>query len=215
MTKSTISLRLIAVFFVFLFAYLFLLGRIGMPLAHDSFDPLVMRDTCLLLSALIDRGVSFKDLVVEAMKHLEGPTQFVLMNLYCLGIQDAFPLTPATMQFPNTVLGIMAAAFAFSVDSNNVRYANGLSYGDCFGAHALVRCGSQVNSILQYVGLITPLFYDLFSCKTHDRTKITPVSHPGSALASGVSILEFGLAIIFSFRGTLLHIKRQRGRYAP
>ncbi len=47
------------------------------------------------------------------MKHLEGPTQFVLMNLYAMGIGDSFPLTPTTMQFPNTVLGIMAAVFAF------------------------------------------------------------------------------------------------------
>lgn len=84
-----------------------------MPLAHDFFDPLVMRDTCLVAAVLIDRGTPFSQLIVEAMKHLEGPLQFAVMNLYCLAIRDAFPLTPATMQFPNTVLGFVAAIFAF------------------------------------------------------------------------------------------------------
>lgn len=104
---------LAAGFFVLVFAYLFLLGRIGMPLAHDFFDPLVMRDTGLLVPALIERGAPLSTFLVEAMKHLEGPIQFLIMASYALGIGDAFPLTPATMQFPNTLLVLFAAAFAF------------------------------------------------------------------------------------------------------
>lgn len=100
-------------FFLLISGYLFFLGRIGLPLAHDFSDPLCMRDTSLVVSALLDRGTSFTVLTMEAMKHLEGVTQFVLMSLYCMGIGDGFPLTPATMQFPNTVVGIVACVFTF------------------------------------------------------------------------------------------------------
>lgn len=100
-------------FFVLIFAYLFLLGRIGIPLAHDFYDSVVYRDTCLLVPALLEQGAPLSALLVEAMKHLEGPTQFLIMNLYTLGIRDAFPLAPATMRFPNTLLVLIGSSFAF------------------------------------------------------------------------------------------------------
>ena len=100
-------------FFLLVSAYLWLLGRVGAPLAHDYFDSLVMRDTCLVVPALIDRGAPLPAFIVEAMKHLEGPLVFLLMNLYVMAIRDVFPLTPATMYFLNTVLGLIASVFAF------------------------------------------------------------------------------------------------------
>ncbi|MEW6138678.1 MAG: hypothetical protein AB1733_10635 [Thermodesulfobacteriota bacterium] len=113
-TKQAEIVKVVS-FFLLVFAHLWLLGRIGVPLAHDYFDSVVMRDTCLLVAAFIERGAVVSASIVEAMKHIEGPLVFVLMNLYVMAIGDALALTPATMYFLNTLLVLIASAFAFSL----------------------------------------------------------------------------------------------------
>jgi hypothetical protein len=143
-------------FFLTIFSYVLLLGRIGMPLAHDFYDPLVMRDTCLVVPALLDRGASLITLLVEAMKHLEGPVQFVLMNSYCLLIRDTFPLTPTTMQFPNTVLAWATCLFAFLL----IRRLFDLKLAYCtVTAFVLTPWIAQVIRLTQYFNMLSLLFH--------------------------------------------------------
>jgi len=87
-----------------LFVYLILLGRVGLPVAHDYPDRLALRDTGTLIPFLLKTDNPIMNFAVLTMNHLEGPLQFMLLNFYSFGVGDTFPLNPSTMQFSNTIL---------------------------------------------------------------------------------------------------------------
>ncbi|MGO9116654.1 MAG: hypothetical protein ACLQPD_03485 [Desulfomonilaceae bacterium] len=103
----------IIIFFSLIFVWLFFLGRAGLPLAHEWLDPAAMRDTGTVFSYLVSRPDPLRSLVLASLQHVEGPLQFIILNLYCLAIGDKFPLNPLTMQFPNTIFAFLTCLFAF------------------------------------------------------------------------------------------------------
>ena len=107
-------LRTIA-FFLLIFGLLFFLGRAGLPLAHEWLDPVAMRDTGTMFPYLASRPDALRSLVLATLQHVEGPLQYIFINLYCLAVGDVFPLNPSTMQFPNTIFAFLASLFAFLI----------------------------------------------------------------------------------------------------
>jgi hypothetical protein len=105
----------IAIFFSLLFAWLFFLGRAGLPLAHEWLDPVAMRDSGTMFHYLLSRPDALRSLFLATLQHVEGPLQYILINTYCLAVGNAFPLNPATMQFPNTIFAFLTSLFAFLI----------------------------------------------------------------------------------------------------
>jgi hypothetical protein len=176
---------------------------------------LVMRDTCLVATVLLERGASFTELIVEAMKHLEGPAQFLLMNLYCMGIQDAFPLTPANMQFPNTVLGILTALFAFllmrRLFNERTAYFTAIAF-------ALTPWIAAVIRMTQYFNMLSMLFhfstaYFLVGLMSEPKSRLWRIMAPLSLSVYLFSSLDWHsyllfVAVFFIFSGKLFQILR-------
>jgi hypothetical protein len=100
-------------FFLVLLAYLFVLGRVGLPWAHDYPDPVLNRDVGTLFPYLMSQPNPWRALLGGIIGHVEGPLQYILLNAYCLAIGDLFPLSPATMQTPNTIFAFLAAIVAY------------------------------------------------------------------------------------------------------
>jgi hypothetical protein len=101
------------VFFLLIFGLLFFLGRAGLPLAHEWLDPVAMRDSGTMFPYLASRPDALRSLVLATLQHVEGPLQYIVLNLYCLAIWDKFPLNPSTMQFPNAIFAFLTSLFAF------------------------------------------------------------------------------------------------------
>lgn len=93
-------------FFFCLFLYFLWLALAYSPIAHFEGDGLAMRDTGTMLPYLLSKDDSVKSLLVAFMVHIEGPLQFLVINLYCYLIGDRLPLTPATMAFPNVIFAL-------------------------------------------------------------------------------------------------------------
>jgi hypothetical protein len=105
-------LRVIA-FFLLIFGWLFFLGRAGLPLALEWLDPVAMRDSGTMFPYLASRPDALRSLVLASLQHVEGPLQYIVINAYCLAVEDIFPLNPITMQFPNTIFAFLTCLFAF------------------------------------------------------------------------------------------------------
>jgi hypothetical protein len=105
----------IAIFFSLIFVWLFFLGRAGLPLAHEWLDPVAMRDSGTMFSYLLSRPDALRSLILATLQHVEGPLQYILINTYSLAVGNAFPLNPATMQFPNTIFAFLTSLFAFLI----------------------------------------------------------------------------------------------------
>jgi hypothetical protein len=103
----------VTAFFLLIFGWLFFLGRAGLPLAHEWLDPVAMRDSGTMFPYLASRPDALRSLVLATVQHVEGPLQYIVLNLYCLAIGDKFPLNPSTMQLPNTIFAFLTALFAF------------------------------------------------------------------------------------------------------
>jgi len=103
------------VFFLAIAVLLFVLGQVGLPVAHYFYDAVVIRDTGVFVADFADKPNSLSNFVTMAFRHHEGLIQFVILNFYCFFVGDAWPLNPATMQLPNTALALFAAVFCFLV----------------------------------------------------------------------------------------------------
>ncbi len=114
--QITMNERLrIIIFFSLIFVWLFFLGRAGLPLAHEWLDPVAIRDSGTMFSYLLSRPDALRSLFLASLQHVEGPLQYIIINLYSLAVGDIFPLNPSTMQFPNTIFAFLTALFAFLV----------------------------------------------------------------------------------------------------
>jgi hypothetical protein len=105
--------------FVILFTciagYLYFLGSTGLPVAHDSFDANSIRDTGAMMPYLLNQPHPLVAIFKAAVVHVEGPLQFLLLNAYCFTVGALLPLTPATMQFPNTIFAAVSVGFVFLI----------------------------------------------------------------------------------------------------
>jgi hypothetical protein len=106
------SFRLI-LFFLILSGLLFYLGHWGQPLAHPYFDQIGIRDAGTLFSHYASTPEPLKNLIGRTMLHVEGPLQFVLINVYAYIIGDLAPLNPGIVQIPNTIFAVLAAIVAY------------------------------------------------------------------------------------------------------
>jgi hypothetical protein len=99
----------------FMIGYLYLLGSAGLPFAHDSVDGVEMRDTGTMMSYLLSRPLPATTVIKAVFGHIEGPLQYLLLNLYCYTIGNFLPLTPVTLQAPNTVFAYVSVIFIFLI----------------------------------------------------------------------------------------------------
>lgn len=101
------------IFFSALFGLLLFLAMWRQPLVHPYFDQVGIRDAGTVLSSIAEGPEPVKTFVEQAMLHIEGPIQFVLLNAYAHVIGNLVPLAPATMALPNTFFALAAALFAY------------------------------------------------------------------------------------------------------
>jgi|GEM_PF-2032612 len=103
------------VFFAGLFIYLWLLGALGQSPAHDYFDEIGIRDAATTFSYFTSQPDPWSTFFGVAFLHMEGPLQFMLINAWAYAVGDILPLSPATMQFPNTLFTFVASIFAYLI----------------------------------------------------------------------------------------------------
>jgi len=100
--------------FAGLFAYFWTIGTVGLPTVHAFYDAAAIRDMSTVWPSLTWRIRDERHfLPVAVLGQHEGPLQFLLLNLYSASVGDLFPLSPRTMQFPNTILAFLGAVAAF------------------------------------------------------------------------------------------------------
>jgi len=145
--------------FLLISLYVFFLGRIGLPVAHDFFDRVVMRDVGTVIPFLLSQENPLASIILQTMKHVEGPLQFLVLNIYFLMIGDMFPLNPVTMQFPNTLLALATCAFAYLAGS---KLLNSRFGGCCAISFVLAPWFSTV--------LRLPEYFKTLSCLLHFST---------------------------------------------
>lgn len=102
-------------FFGAVIIFLCVLGTTGLPVAHFHFDGVAIRDTGTMLPYLATRPNPAVSIIAPVFAHVEGPLQYILLNLYCCLVGDLLPLNPSTMQIPNTIFAFMAAIFCWVV----------------------------------------------------------------------------------------------------
>ncbi|MFZ5866845.1 MAG: hypothetical protein ACOYXY_13260 [Thermodesulfobacteriota bacterium] len=102
-------------FFAGLFIYLWLLGTLGQSPMHDYFDEIGIRDAATTFSHFISQPDPWSTFFRVAFLHMEGPLQFMLLNAWAYAVGDILPLSPATMQFPNTLFTFAASVFAYLI----------------------------------------------------------------------------------------------------
>jgi hypothetical protein len=100
-------------FFACVFLCLLLLGQVGLPMGHRFHDCVVIRNDGCKLSYVFSSANPLESMVTQAMGHTEGALQYLVLNFYCYLVGDWFPLSPSTMQFPNTVFATLTAIFGF------------------------------------------------------------------------------------------------------
>jgi hypothetical protein len=102
-------------FFTGLFIYLWLLGALGQSAVHDYFDEIGIRDAATTFSYFMSQPDPWSAFFRAAFLHMEGPLQFMLLNAWAYVVGDLLPLSPATMQFPNTLFTFVASIFAYLI----------------------------------------------------------------------------------------------------
>lgn len=102
------------VFFAGLLAYVAVLGTVHQPHVHYFYDAVAIRDMCTVWSSLSWKpGDERHFLPAAILGQHEGALQWVVLNAYCHLVGDLLPLSPRTMQLPNTVLTVLAAVIAW------------------------------------------------------------------------------------------------------
>jgi len=112
---KTMSQSSLVLVFTCITGYLYFLGSAALPLAHDSVDGTSIRDTGTMMPYLLSQPLPMIAILKAALVHVEGPVQYLLLNVYCFTIGNLVPLTPSTMQFPNTVFASVSTAFVFLI----------------------------------------------------------------------------------------------------
>jgi hypothetical protein len=147
------------IFFGALFGLFLFLAMWRQPLVHPYFDQVGIRDAGTVLSSVAGGTESLKTFVGQAMLHIEGPLQFVLLNVYAYTIGDLVPLTPATMAFPNALFALAAAAYGYLLGRKT--YSERFGYW-CALAFAL---GPWLGETLRQ-----PWYFNTVSCFLHFST---------------------------------------------
>lgn len=187
-------------FFAAAFAYLYFLGALGQPSIHPYFDCIGIRDAGTTISTYLSGPNPVKTVVAQAMLHYEGPLQYVFLNAYCYAVGDLFALNPSTMQFPNTLLSVVAMVYAFLLGKRLLGVRFGYCVALAFGLAAWL--GDTIR---------VPWYFNTLSCLLHFSTFYYFVGfaqEPGSTtykIAAPVSLAAYMLtgmdwpAFFFSF----------------
>lgn len=148
-----------ACFFVFVFVLLYFLGRVGLPLAHESPDGIGIRDTGLNYTYFASTSQPIRSIIVGTMQHVEGPLQYIFLNLYCWAVGDLFPLNPATMQLPNTFLAFMTCVLAFLIGKRFFSIRAGYCFTLAFALSPWLALTIRM-----------PVYFNMLSCALHFST---------------------------------------------
>lgn len=152
-SRGTIS---VYVFFTGVFCLLCFLGLAGQPTVHPFFDQVGTREVGTLFDHYTSGPRPVQNFAGRALIHVEGALQFAVLNAYSYAVGDFVPLTPSTMQFPNTVFAFFAAivAFLFGRRLISERYAY---------------CCALVFALGPWLGetLRQPWYFNTMSCLLH------------------------------------------------
>ena len=108
------------VFFLLLAVYCTAIATFCQPSVHYFYDAVAIRDMSTYWASL-DWKLSLKGGQigyfgpVAILRHVEGPLQFMLMNLYSYTVGNFLPLNPRTLTFPNILIVMLSAVFAFLI----------------------------------------------------------------------------------------------------
>ncbi len=106
--------RKLKIFFGFVAVYLLFMGLYNQAAFHYFYDSVGIRDMCVQLPNLeISTKLNGHALPFTAFKHIEGPGQFLVMNVWCTLAGTIFPLNPSTTALPNIIMFWLAALLGF------------------------------------------------------------------------------------------------------
>jgi hypothetical protein len=96
--------------------YVAALGTVRQPTVHPFYDAVGIRDAGTVWSSLTWSIADERRFLPAAiMNHIEGPLQFVLLNVYYHLVGNRLPLNPSTTQVPNTVLALGVGATLYAL----------------------------------------------------------------------------------------------------
>src|SRR5208283_2838220 len=161
------------------------LGRARLPLALPFWGWILWRDAGTMIYHLVSGPDPFTAVIRGILGHVEGPLQFIILNAYCYGVGDIFPLNPATMQFPNTIFTFLTAVFAFLL--------GGRLFSDRF-AYCLVLTFA-LSPWLAFT-LRVPWYFNTLSCLSHFTTFYF---YAGFIMQRGSKFYQIAAPVVFSF----------------
>jgi hypothetical protein len=186
-------------FFVGLFIYLSLLGALGQSPVHDYFDEIGIRDAATTFSHFTSQPDGWSTFFGVACLHMEGPLQFMLLNTWAYAVGDLLPLSPATMQFPNTLFTFVASIFAYLVGarlhSARFGYLCALIFALSPWWGETIRTPWMFNTVSTLLHFA--IFYFLLSFLLHPETRVYRVAAPACLALYFLTALDWP-AFLFS-----------------
>ena len=109
---------------------------IGQPSTHYFFDAVGIRDAGTVLYGLDLAAGSWLDGIKEAvyrsLAHIEGPLQFLLLNLYYAIAGNFVPLSPTTAALPNVAFALIAFFCTLRLSKDLFGRGEGIAIGLLF-----------------------------------------------------------------------------------
>src|SRR5262249_12895098 len=104
-----------------LFLWIPLIGTVSQPPVHYFYDASIMRDTATVWSSLTWKVRDERHFwPIALLSQHEGPLQWIVLNVYATIVGPFAPLSPRTMQVPNTILVWCAGLLAWRLGAHLV-----------------------------------------------------------------------------------------------
>lgn len=133
--KNKLNLRLS--YFSIIILYCFIFGLLYLPSVHYYFDAVGIRDmgaswNSLTWKLVMEEGRMGYFVPVAVLRHIEGPLQFLITNLYSYLVGNVIPLNPAAFAFLNILFVLFSAVIAFLIGKHLHDERFGCLFSLCF-----------------------------------------------------------------------------------
>lgn len=186
-------------FLAFLSATLVAYGQVSQATAHYFFDGVSVRDTGTTFPAVFDEGGILK-IITHAFFHNEGPLQYVLLNVYSFLASGVAPLSPSTLQLPNTVFAIITAIIAYMLGKELVSSRAGLYCAAVFASAPwlafTIRVPWYFNTLSCMLQMQTVYSYLAFVKNSQSRHRIIAPIALSVYLLTGLDWPIFAIALV-------------------
>lgn len=95
--------------------YLLFLYSFNLPSAHFFYDSVGVRDAGTILTNLTWQPRTHDFWPRQVLLHLEGPGQWLALNLWTHAVGDLWPLEPTTTYFPQALFALGASVYAYLI----------------------------------------------------------------------------------------------------